>query len=59
VKFFHGGRGYGFIEDGTGVDVFVHHSNVPDSRRLATGTAVEFSLGAGKKGPEATAVAVL
>ena len=28
VKFFHGGRGYGFIDRGTGVDLFVHHSSL-------------------------------
>ena len=53
VKFFNGGRGYGFIDRGTGVDLFVHHSSVPAGASLQIGTAVEFAIRPGRKGDEA------
>ena len=37
VKFFNGGRGYGFIDRGTGVDLFVHHSSLPAGVSLPVG----------------------
>ena len=52
VKFFHGGRGYGFIDRGTGVDLFVHHSSLTDTS-LAIGATVEFAVRTGRKGEEA------
>ena len=52
VKFFHGGRGYGFIDRGTGVDLFVHHSNLTDAS-LPIGATVEFAVRTGRKGDEA------
>ena len=54
VKFFHGRRGYGFIDVGATDDLFVHHTNVPVG--LATGQRVEFAVRAGRKGPEAVDV---
>jgi superfamily II DNA/RNA helicase len=51
VKFFHDGRGYGFIDVGADADVFVHHTN--SRSRLTTGQHVEFSLRQGQKGIEA------
>ena len=53
VKFFNGGRGYGFIDRGTGVDLFVHHSSVPAGESLRIGTPVEFAIRPGRKGDEA------
>ena len=53
VKFFNGGRGYGFIDRGTGVDLFVHHSNLPAGASLQIGAAVEFAVRPGRKGDEA------
>jgi superfamily II DNA/RNA helicase len=58
VKFFHGGRGYGFIERGTGVDLFVHHSNLPLGG-ASVGTTVEFDVRPGRKGDEAHDVIVV
>jgi superfamily II DNA/RNA helicase len=51
VKFFHDGRGYGFIDVGTDADVFVHHTSLRS--QLTTGQRVELSLRPGKKGIEA------
>ena len=53
VKFFNGGRGYGFIDRGTGVDLFVHHSNLPAGASLPIGATVEFAVRPGRKGDEA------
>ncbi len=59
VKWFDGEKGYGFItpEDG-GKDLFVHFSNISGNgyRSLEEGQQVQFELGEGRKGPEATDV---
>ena len=59
VKWFSDQKGYGFIvpEDG-GKDLFVHMSNIQMEgyKTLQDGQAVEFDVGEGKKGPEATNV---
>jgi CspA family cold shock protein len=59
VKWFDGEKGYGFItpEDG-GKDLFVHFSNIAGNgyRSLEEGQQVQFELGEGRKGPEATEV---
>lgn len=55
VKFFNAEKGYGFISREGGDDVFVHYSNIQGSgyRSLDEGQAVEFEVGAGRKGDEA------
>lgn len=59
VKWFDGEKGYGFItpEDGS-KDLFVHFSNISGSgfRSLEEGQKVQFEVGEGRKGPEATDV---
>jgi CspA family cold shock protein len=60
VKWFNDQKGFGFIvPDDGGDDVFVHHSNIKSSgfRSLQEGQKVEYQLGQGRKGPEATEVA--
>jgi superfamily II DNA/RNA helicase len=57
VKFFHDGRGYGFIDIGTDADVFVHHTN--SRSRLTTGQRVELGVRQGQKGLEAYEVVAL
>ena len=59
VKFFNGGKGFGFItpEDGS-KDVFVH-ANDTNGADLQEGTKVEFDVVQGKKGPQASNVKVV
>jgi len=59
VKWFNGEKGFGFISaDGGGPDVFVHYSEIDGGgyRSLDEGQRVEFKIGQGNKGPQATGV---
>jgi len=59
VKFFNNEKGFGFIEqDGGGPDVFVHYSEIQGTgfKSLDEGQRVEFEVGQGQKGPQATGV---
>jgi CspA family cold shock protein len=55
VKWFDEQKGFGFIEQESGDDLFVHHSEV-NGRSLEEGQEVEFEVGEGKKGPCAVQV---
>ena len=62
VKWFNGEKGFGFIAtDGGGPDVFVHYSEIDAGgfRSLDEGQRVEFEIGQGAKGPQATGVRVV
>ena len=61
VKWFNNQKGYGFISDEQGNDVFVHYSglNMDVFKSLEEGQAVEFELVNGAKGPQATNVTKL
>ena len=58
VKWFNPNKGFGFIEQDTGDDLFVHQSEIRHAgfRFLNLGDRVEFELGTGKKGPVALKV---
>ena len=53
-------RGFGFIEEDGGDDLFFHHSEVQDGtiEELNEGQTVDYEIGQGKKGPCATNVRV-
>lgn len=61
VKWFNNQKGYGFISDENGDDVFVHYSglNMDGFKSLDEGTQVEFDVTEGAKGPQATNVTKL
>lgn len=61
VKWFNGAKGYGFIEQEGGGDVFVHYSAIQGQgfRNLEEGQSVEFKVEEDQKGPRATDVVVL
>lgn len=61
VKWFNNQKGYGFICDEEGNDVFVHYSglNMDGYKSLDEGAAVEFDVIEGAKGPQATNVTKL
>jgi CspA family cold shock protein len=58
VKWFDTKKGYGFIEQIDGDDVFVHYSGILGDgfKSLRAGEAVEFQVASGPKGPQATNV---
>jgi len=58
VKWFNESKGFGFIEQENGPDVFVHFSAIESDgfKTLADGQKVEFSVTSGPKGPQAEKV---
>ena len=61
VKWFNESKGFGFIEQESGPDVFAHYSAITGSgfRTLAEGQKVEFEVTQGQKGPQAENIVVI
>ena len=58
VKWFNNTKGYGFIQQDGGEDVFVHYSAIQEQgfKSLDEGQPVEFEVAQGPKGPQAEKV---
>jgi CspA family cold shock protein len=58
VKWFNDAKGFGFIEQDNGPDVFVHFSAIAGDgfKSLAEGDRVEFEVTEGQKGPQSANV---
>jgi len=58
VKWFHNGKGYGFITRKEGEDIFVHYSEIEMEgyKKLEEGQEVEFTVAEGDKGLQAQEV---
>ena len=61
VKWFNDSKGFGFIEQDNGPDVFVHFSAIQGDgfKSLAEGMRVSFDVVEGQKGPQASNVVKL
>ncbi|MCE0495254.1 cold-shock protein [Vibrio salinus] len=61
VKWFNETKGFGFIQQENGPDVFAHFSAIQGDgfRTLAEGQKVEFVIAQGQKGPQAEQIKVL
>ncbi len=61
VKWFNDSKGFGFIEQENGPDVFVHHSAINSTgfKSLKEGDKVTFDIEQGQKGPAAANVTVI
>ena len=61
VKWFNADKGFGFISQEDGEDLFAHYSEIQSSgyRSLDEGAKVEFEITQGKKGKQASAIKVL
>lgn len=55
VKWFNEAKGFGFIQQASGPDVFAHFSAISGSgfKTLAEGQQVQFTITQGQKGPQA------
>jgi cold shock protein len=55
VKWFNEAKGFGFIEQESGPDVFAHYSAISGSgfKTLVEGQKVQFNIANGQKGPQA------
>ena len=61
VKWFNESKGFGFIEQESGADVFAHFSAISGDgfKTLAEGQKVQFTVTQGQKGPQAENVSPL
>ena len=61
VKWFNSEKGFGFIQQESGPDVFVHFRNIVGTgyKSLNEGQKVQFNITQGQKGPQAEEVTII
>ncbi len=61
VKWFNEEKGFGFIQQESGPDVFAHYSAISSNgfKTMAEGQKVEFTVTQGKKGPQAENIVLI
>ncbi len=60
VKWFDAGKGFGFVSQESGPDVYVHSDALPDGMtELKPGTRVEFGIAQGRRGDQALQVRII
>ncbi len=61
VKWFSADKGFGFLQQEKGPDIFVHYSQIASTgfKSLTDGQTVQFNIAQGKKGPQAEDVVIL
>jgi CspA family cold shock protein len=61
VKWFNESKGFGFLAQESGPDVFAHFSNISGEgfKTLVEGQKVEFTITQGQKGPQAENIVVI
>ena len=59
VRFYNADKGFGFITDESGADVFLHANALPAGVTVKPGVRVEFGVVEGRKGAQALSVKVL
>ena len=59
VKWFDETKGFGFIAQESGQDIFAHISGITNGQPLVDGQQVEFTVTQGKKGPQAENIKAL
>lgn len=59
VKWFDADKGFGFLSQEDGPDVYVHADALPEGTSLKPGTRVEFGIAQGRRGEQALQVKVL
>ena len=61
IKWFNEKKGYGFITNEDGTDVFVHYTGIEGEgfRTVTEGARVEFEIEKGDKGPRAVSVKII
>lgn len=61
VKWFSSQKGYGFISDGEGNDIFVHFSGIVADgfKTLSDGAKVQYEVSQSERGPQAVNVSVI
>ncbi|CAM3632275.1 cold-shock protein [Nocardioides zeicaulis] len=59
VKWFDAEKGFGFLSQEDGPDVYVHADALPEGAALKAGTRVEFGIAQGRRGDQALQVRVI